>query len=109
MEELSKFLSRGGMADTSTVLEADTISPKQQQQPAVTQPDTKDKDVSIPEFKNSSTYSYWTFVSLYPSLKKVVWWNWIQKVLEFGQRECHMELSKEMLLKWMQSPITFVS
>ena len=56
MEELSEFLSRGGMADTSTVLEADATSPKQQQQPAVTQPDTKDKDVSIPEFKNSSTY-----------------------------------------------------
>jgi len=68
MEELSEFLSRGGIADTSTILEADATSPKQQQQPAVTQPDTKDKDVSIPELKK--VVVHWTLVSLHLSCKK---------------------------------------
>ena len=48
IEELSEFLSRGGMTDSSTILQADTTSPQQQQQPTATQPATKDKDVSIP-------------------------------------------------------------
>jgi len=46
MEELSEFLSRGGMTDSSAILQTNTTSPKQQQ-PIMTQPDTKDKDVSI--------------------------------------------------------------
>ena len=76
MEELSEFLSRGGMAETSTILEVDATSPKQQQ-PAVTQ-DTKDKDVSIPEFKNSSTY-------IRPLSHCIQKWSGETKVLEFGQ------------------------
>ena len=44
MEELSEFLSRGAMTDSSTILQVDTTSPKQPE-PIVTQPDIKDKDV----------------------------------------------------------------
>ncbi|XP_065890389.1 coatomer subunit beta'-like [Dysidea avara] len=43
MEELSEFLSRGAMTDSSTILQVDTTSPKQPE-PIVTQPDIKDKD-----------------------------------------------------------------